>query len=87
MKDTLKAKTLVEMRDPHIDSVMEELFERDERAIQYAIEKLANWILDKEGPSISREEFAEEIASLIEHRSACVLDSAVPEEFEGEEHA
>ncbi len=80
MKSNLSRRTLSEMkqanRDPHIDTVLEAIFEHDDPTVQFAIEKFANWVLDKEGPSISGAEFADEIRELICHRSECALVDA-----------
>ena len=78
--------------ESQVTKVLDRLMERDETAVWSAVEKLTTWILDKEGPSLSREEFAEEIAGLIEHRFACILDDEEADRSntytsEGEEHA
>jgi len=61
-------------RNSHINDVIEDMKSRDEDAIWLAIEKLAVWVLDKNGAALNRAEFAEEIAGMIEHRSACIRD-------------
>lgn len=84
MKDQMRSRTLSEMKEPrakddHLTRVMEAIEERDLAMVLHIVEKLAAWELDRSGPSISRDEAAQELIELINFRSECVTEDVAEE--------